>query len=233
MMPPNIEKLKQDVRLATRNEIPILEVIDLLIPRALNALDECKTMDEVNEIRAQIDSVQTYIKRRLPGEVKDRKKRLINSNRASTAYLKASRIAGAMWRTTDHLQGRPPKKGDLSHALSAEESGFLDRFDARKCVKASLVEDQDFEIYIKECNENLRQVTLSGLAGIYDLLNPKEDEVKDPPNTKSLFIRLSETCEKIIEWREETEGDVYDLMTTAWECLSDAAEILKDTENEQ
>jgi hypothetical protein len=42
-----------------------------------------------------------------------------------------------------------------------------------------------------------------------------------------LHKRLSDTAEKILEWREEVGGDIYELMTTAWEALCDAAEIAK------
>jgi len=52
-------------------------------------------------------------------------------------------------------------------------------------------------------------------------------KVIDKPK-KPLSKRLSDTASKVYEWMDETEGDARELLVTAWEALSDAAEVLRD-----
>lgn len=223
-MPNDLNELKKSADLAQKNKLDIPKAIDIIIPQAMKALDQIETIEEANEVRSRLQTIHTYIKRKLPG---DRVHKLKKNNEWAKAYLTASRIAGAMWKDAEKFDGRPPEKREINHALkfTAQELGFADRFDARKCEKISLVNDQDFELYIKECNENGRQATLSGLVGIYDLINPKED---NEPATVSLYKRLSGTIKNLIKWKEEAEGDTKELIGTAIEVLSDAAEIEKD-----
>jgi len=56
----------------------------------------------------------------------------------------------------------------------------------------------------------------------------KEDRGGKAPPTAPLYKRLSDTASKVYEWMDETEGDARELLVTAWEALSDAAEMLKD-----
>jgi hypothetical protein len=226
-----IDKLKLDVTAISRGMVPIREIIDLIVPRIEAALDKCTTVDEANEVRAQAEAVTGYLSRRLPQEIDDRKKRLTSANKMNTAYLECCRKAGALWNASERLDGRPTEKREKSTAFisTAEQAGFRDRHDARDCEKASLIHDEDFRMYLEECKKNLKQATLGGLVKVYDLLNPVVDDDGNPVsfNTRPLHKRLSDTAEKILEWREEVGGDIYELMTTAWEALCDAAEIAK------
>jgi len=52
---------------------------------------------------------------------------------------------------------------------------------------------------------------------------------KDPPKS-ALYKRLETEANRLVEWMDEAEGDVKELMTTAIESLQDAAEIEKDNE---
>jgi hypothetical protein len=222
-----IDKLKLDVTAISRGMVPIGEIIDLIVPRIESTLDKCTTVDEANEVRAQAEAVTGYLSRRLPQEIDDRKKRLASANKMNTVFLECCRKAGALWSVSERLDGRPTEKREKSTAFisTAEQAGFRDRHDARDCEKSAMIHDEDFRLYLEECKKNFRQATLGGLVKIYDLLNPKEGEEGE---TKPLHKRLSDTAEKILEWRDdEAEGDIYNLMTTAWEALCDAAEIAK------
>lgn len=221
-----IDKLKLDVTAISRGMVPIGEIIDIVVPSVMRALDSCESVDEANEIRAQAEAVTGYISRRLPQEMDDRKKRLASANKMNTVFLECCRKAGALWNASERLDGRPTEKREKNTAFicTAEQAGFRDRHDARDCEKSAMIHDEDFRMYLEECKKNFRQATLGGLVKIYDLLNPKEGEEGE---TKPLYKRLSDTAEKILKWREEAGGDIYDLMTTAWEALCNAAEIAK------
>ena len=232
-MTNELAKLKLDVVAISRGMVPIEEIIGIVVPSVMRALDSCGSVEEANEIRAQAEAVIGYISRRLPQEMDDRKKRLATANKMNAAFLECCRKAGALWNASERFDGRPPEKRELNTALmTAEKAGFRDRHDARDCEKASQIHDEDFRIYLDECKRNLKQATLGGLVKIHDLLNPKEKGETDSIETRPLHKRLSDIVEKLFEWREEAGGDIYDLMTTAWEALSDAAEIAKENQDE-
>lgn len=71
------------------------EIANGIFPRAMMALDQATTVEEINDIRHKILGLGEYLKRRLPSEIQDRIKRLRTANKGNRTYLEACRRAGA------------------------------------------------------------------------------------------------------------------------------------------
>jgi hypothetical protein len=164
-------------------EMPLNQVINSIYPLAQEALEQATTAKETNEVRRKIEAIVGYVNRRLPAEFKGRKKVLKRANKGNDLYLYACREAGAMWDVIEHHKGRPPAEEESVKELSlslptltAQQAGFVDRFDARRCQKASKVDEEDYRTYKTECDSNGRQYTLTGLVNVYDAFNQESSE---------------------------------------------------------
>ena len=245
-----IVQLQKDVNKeidASKFDVSI--ALNQLYPRALEVLDAANNVEEANEIRHLLEALVTYTNRHIPTLMKDRKKQLKSANKGNDAFIQACRKAGRVWLVTGKHRGRPPKPdnedqmkmeiseetkesvqtGTLLAPITVIEAGFTGNRDAQRCVKAAHIGDEDYRTYKKECDQNGRQYTLTGVEAVYNLLNPKivDGEVvsfKKRPLDKF----LEQEANKIGNRKDEAEGKVLQLMQTAVDSLMDAFEIVRD-----
>lgn len=214
-------------------------IADELVPKMESALEKATAIDEVNDVRARIASVVTYLQRRLPRDMKDRARVFKACNKSNRVYLESCMLAGRMWATTEKYNGRPPKDDQESlpgidksvtaeTLMTAVEAGFVDRMDARRCEKASLLNSQDVELYFSECDTNGRQYTLTGLASAFDLLNPKGGGEDVQFTTRSIRARLKGLADKCDALLPHLEGDAIALVEDAADKLRDAWELMAE-----
>ncbi|MGH9158172.1 MAG: hypothetical protein ACRD1K_20580 [Acidimicrobiales bacterium] len=216
--------------LAAVEKMPLEQVLSQVYPAALAALDGAIDAPKANEVRSRIEAVVGYVNRALPREVHDRQKRLSTANRGNRVYLEASRRAGQLWALLGRSPGRPRNVAGFT-VLSPEEAGFADRWDARRCVKAGQVDLEDVRTYLEECDRAGRQYTLTGLVGVYDLLNPS-GEADVEFSTRPLAKFLSDEAVKVERRMSEAQGEVKEFMKTAVESLRDAGRLASEQEPE-
>ncbi len=154
-----LTQLQKDVEHFTQGNTPVAVIADQLYPRAMQALELAKTTDDVNQVRHQIETVGRWIARRIPTEITDRANQLKKANKWNDLFLGACIKAGEAWDVAEKFSGRPPEKvkDDL---LTAQQTGFSSNRDARNCVKASKIHDEDYRTYKEECDKNGRQYTI-------------------------------------------------------------------------
>jgi len=156
------------------NQLTVTEIVDSLIPNMEAALSQATDAPEANEIRHRIGVVADYLKRHIPGEIKERKRRLRVANKANRVYLDACRKAGAYWDIAEKHAGRPPESVTNRTLLTAEQAGFASRKDAQRCVRAANVDDEDYRVWQEQCDLYQRQYTLHGLVQLFAMLNGDE-----------------------------------------------------------
>jgi len=105
-------------------------------------------------------------------------------------------------------------------------------------AEVAYLEPEQFEDPPRTTTESLQdyylEIAVENKFSIRQLRDKiKFDRGNKAPPLKPLYERLLSTAEKILEWRNETQDDVYDLMTTAWESLNAAAYIVRDIANEK
>lgn len=221
------------------DKIPADELADVIIPNMVDAIEQAESIEEVNEIRVQIETVSTYVNRRLQIEVNDKKAATKKANKFNKAYLEACRKAGGFWLAAEKYEGRPPedrqKASSFVRFLTAEEAGFPSRQDAHRCAKIAQLDEEDWRTYFQEKDNDGGQYTLGGLVHAYDLLNPKVDEEEGEIvkfTTRSIRKRFRSYAKGILEALPVLEGDIADLAQTALDSLMDIEEIYKASEDD-
>jgi hypothetical protein len=209
--------------------MPLEQVLSEVYPAALLALDKADGAAEANEVRARIEAVVTYVNRMIPMQVRSRAKQLKVANRGNRTYLEACRIVGHYWELIARPPGRPKTVHEFT-VLSPEEAGFADRWDARRCVKASLLHEEDLRTYFLECDKGGRQYTLSGLVSVFDLLNPGEGGEGVEFSTRPLAKFLSDTAVKIEKRAGDVAPEVQELMLAAASSLREAIPLVPEEE---
>ncbi len=245
-----IVQLQKDVDEALNPKDPkkkfdVSYVLNQIYPRALDAVEAANSVEEANQIRHSLEAIVTYTNRHIPTLMKDRKKRLKSANKGNNTFIQACRQAGRVWVITEKHRGRPPKEdpqmeleteesvqtGTLLQPITVIEAGFTGNRDAQRCVKAAKTSDEDYRTYKLECDKHGRQYTLTGLEHVYNLLNPKTIDGEEINFQKRPLVKfLEQEANKIGNRKEEAEGDVYNLMQTAQEALTDAFEVQRDSE---
>lgn len=221
-----IAQLEKDVQHFTQGNTPVAVIADQLYPRAMEALELAKTTDDVNEVRHQIETVGRWIARRIPTEITVRALQLKTANKWNNLFLGACIKAGETWDVAEKFSGRPSNKvSKKSHLLTSQEAGFSSNRDARNCVKASKIHDEDYRTYKEECDKNGRQYTIGGLVKVYDLLNPKTISTTVLP-----LKRLQKIENDLWELIDAVEGDVQKNVKEAHGLIADAIEVQMDLE---
>jgi len=64
-MNPEIEKLKRSVSRHTRMEIPLRDVVDMLIPKFINTIEGAKNYNQAKAILEIFNAFDTYLSKRL------------------------------------------------------------------------------------------------------------------------------------------------------------------------
>ena len=220
-----IAQLEKDVQHFTQGNTPVAVIADQLYPRAMEALELAKTTDDVNEVRHQIETVGRWITRRIPTEITVRALQLKTANKWNDLFLGACIKAGEAWDVAEKFGGRPPEKAlQDGHLLTAQQSGFSSNRDARNCVKASKIHDEDYRTYKEECDKNGRQYTIGGLVNVYDLLNPKGAD-----STSVLVMkRLEKIEELLLGLIDDVSGDVQKNVRMMHRLCMDAIEIERE-----
>jgi hypothetical protein len=215
-----LTQLQKDVEHFTQGNTPVAIIADQLYPRAMEALELAETTDDVNKVRHQIETVGKWIARRIPTEITDRARQLKKANKWNDLFISACVKAGEAWDVAEKFSGRPPEDSDL---LTAQQSGFSSNRDARNCVKASKIHEEDYRTYKEECDKNGRQYTIGGLVKVYDLLNPKDTSTNVPPLKR--LQKIEELSRGLID---DVEGDVNILVRQIHRFSMDAIEIQRE-----
>lgn len=129
------------------------------ISEAMKALSAAKTLDDVLQIRDQAEALRVYVKAASDS--------LEAANAAAEIKLRAERKAGEMLAGME----KNPGGGDQSTGNGVlpvprlEDLG-IDKMQSSRWQRASRVEPDDFEEYLRDCQKNGREVTQAGLLKI-------------------------------------------------------------------
>ena len=126
------------------------------ISEAMKALSAAKTLDDVLQIRDQAEALRVYIKAASDS--------LEAANAAAEIKLRAERKAGEMLAAME-LPGRGGGDAKSSDAMSLDSLADLgvDKKQSSRWQRASRVESEDFEAYLRDCQKQGREVTQAGL----------------------------------------------------------------------
>ena len=124
------------------------------ISEAMTALAAAKTLDDVLQIRDQAEALRVYIKAASDS--------LEAANAAAEIKLRAERKAGEM------LAGKVKRGGDRakSHDETLLSDLGLSRNQSSRWQLEARVAANDFEAYLRDCQEQHREVTQAGLLNI-------------------------------------------------------------------
>lgn len=183
-------------------------------PRLNIAIEKATTVEEANGLRGIADMARVYLRQALPAAFQYRIDCMKRMHPIEEAYVRASGKAGLLYKPESSLPGS-----------NFHNAGFMSSRDATTCIRiGELIEDGELETYFEDAMGNCRHITVGGAENAWRMLYKDIQETEKD----SLYDRLSSTAEKLYDWLEDAEGDVMNLMTTAWEALTDALEILKD-----
>lgn len=203
--------------LATINNQSPTELAYSIIPRISQAIELARSPEEANELRAKLDTVNTYIKRALPKFIQDRLGQFLVAFKGNKAYLEASAKSGALWHSAENKNpAHRPKSGAATPLLSAIDAGFSDRWDAQKCVKASQVDRQDRELYYDLCLQDSRMPTLAGLVNLW-----KVDHGGDPDGFQEALKRAIATVKYLLNTANDEQVQIVDNVVCALEDLKE------------
>lgn len=127
------------------------------ISEAMKALSAAKTLDDVLQIRDQAEALRVYVKAASDS--------LEAANAAAEIKLRAERKAGEMLAATTGGRGGDRKSTDTMSVDSLDSIGVSAKQSSR-WQRASRVDADDFEEYLRDCQKNGREVTQAGLLKI-------------------------------------------------------------------
>jgi N6-adenosine-specific RNA methylase IME4 len=172
--------LREEVDGAIQTAISPVELALVYYPRMEQAIELAETPEEINEIRSQIDTVNTYIKRALPKFLQERRKQFDITHQGEMLYIEASRKAGAMW---DAVEGKAKAGGDRqskhsngrNNGISVQDVGFNNPVDAMRCRRIGAeLDDEDVREYSEYTYENQIHATVNGMERIWRMLQDTE-----------------------------------------------------------
>ncbi len=174
----NALMLRDEVNGAIRQRIDPIELATRIYPRMEMALELAQTPQETNEIRAQIETVTTYIKRALPGVMKERHRQFEITHPAEMLYIRASAKAGQLWEACEDKakHGGDRRSNDFqeknySLEISVIDAGFKGSADATTCKRIGELDEEDIRTFEEETLKGMKQPTLYGLERVWKLLN--------------------------------------------------------------
>jgi hypothetical protein len=125
------------------------------ISEAMTALSAAKTLDDVLQIRDQAEALRVYIKAASDS--------LDAANAAAEIKLRAERKAGEMLAGMEKNPGTRNEPGGNSVLPPKLEDLGIDKMQSSRWQRASRVEPDDFEAYLRDCQKQGREVTQAGL----------------------------------------------------------------------
>ncbi len=153
------------------------------INQAKLALVSAKNLDDVLRIRDQAEALRTYIKAASDS--------LEAANSAAEIKLRAERRAGELLGWMDKCKPGPkPEIGDIVSPISLESIGVSKKQSSRWQKEASVQEDV-FEDYIRDCNDQGREVTQAGLLKLADPCHVSHNSVENEWYTPSKYIEAA------------------------------------------
>jgi len=151
-----------------------------MVAQAKLALDSAKNLDDILTIRNQAEAFRACI--RLA------KGSLEAANLAAEIKLRAERKAGEMLAAMEKSTGgRPTETGDTVSPVSLESIGVSKKQSSRWQKEAKVDEDV-FEEYIRECNDEQREVTQAGLLKLAEPSHVSHNSVENEWYTPSKYI---------------------------------------------
>lgn len=149
----------------------------LLLDAITEHIELSKTTEEANDLRTQLEVVNAFLKRKIPGAGMKRSDKYKIGYDMNKAYLRASVKAGELWDIVENKRspGRPSKTV-RNTTINILEAGFRDHHDVANCVKASRLHKEDQRTYFEECLNETKMPTLSGMVNTWNLLNPEDPE---------------------------------------------------------
>lgn len=156
------------------------------INQAKLALVSAKNLDDVLRIRDQAEALRTYIKAASDS--------LEAANSAAEIKLRAERRAGEMLAEDEKIRpGRPQKKGNTMLPFSLESVG-VSKIQSSRWQKEASVQEDVFEEYIRECNDEKREVTQAGLLKLAEPCHVSHNSVENEWYTPSKYIEAARTA---------------------------------------
>ena len=119
------------------------------------ALAVAKTLDQVLQIRDQAEALRVYVKAASDS--------LEAANAAAEIKLRAERKAGEMLAVMDKNPGSRNDAGGNTPLPPKLEDLGIDKMQSSRWQRASRVEPDDFEAYLRDCQKQGREVTQAGL----------------------------------------------------------------------
>lgn len=163
--------VREEVDTAIQQGINPIEMAAVFYPRMKRAIELANTPEEANEVRGQIDTINTYIKSALPKYVKKRVDQFKTTHEGDALYVKASGKAGALWAPLDkNPVGNYSNSGNSPNSPSVTDVGFKGSRDATTCVRIGDLHEEDLRTYIDECKPELKQPTLNGAERVWMML---------------------------------------------------------------
>jgi len=168
--------LSQEIETGISQKVDPVELAKNIYPRIERALQLAVTPQETNEIRAQLETVNTYIQRSIPKVIKDRTAQFYYTHEGDMLYLRASEKSGALWKVCEEKrpQGTNQSSENFQKTMSATDAGFKNPRDAISCERISELHEEDWRTYEQETKLDMRQATMNGLENIWRMLNKAE-----------------------------------------------------------
>lgn len=247
--------IREEIQTAITKEINPVELARVLYPRIERAIELANTPEEVNELRAQIETINTYIKRALPKFIKERQEQFKTTHEGDMLYVRASGKAGELWDACEdkRLHGGDRKSIQVANSpldkLSVTDAGFKGSRDATTCKRIGDLHDEDLRTYDEDTFQNMKQATLNGAERVWLMLfqadppQPIDGKYRiiyaDPPWTYGNMrfdgatmpddhypvMTIDELCELPI--KEAAENDAVLFLWVTSPILEDAFRVIK------
>jgi phage N-6-adenine-methyltransferase len=155
------------------------------INQASLALASAKNLDDVLRIRDQAEALRIYIKAASDS--------LQAANAAAEIKLRAERRAGELLAGMEKPLNQHDKVAGNSVLPATLESVGVSKMQSSRWQKEAKVDEDVFEGYIRECNDEQREVTQAGLLKLAEPCHVSHNSVENEWYTPSKFIEAART----------------------------------------
>jgi len=155
------------------------------INQASLALASAKNLDDVLRIRDQAEALRIYIKAASDS--------LQAANAAAEIKLRAERRAGELLAGMEKPLNQHDKVAGNSVLPATLESVGVSKMQSSRWQKEAKVDEDVFEGYIRECNDEQREVTQAGLLKLADPCHVSHNSVENEWYTPSKYIEAART----------------------------------------
>ena len=155
------------------------------ISQAKLALVSAKNLDDVLRIRDQAEALRIYIKAASDS--------LEAANSAAEIKLRAERRAGELLAAMDKPVNQHGKSAPDTMSGAPLESFGVSYKQSSRWQKEAKVDEDTFEEYIRECNDEQREVTQAGLLKLADPCHVSHNSVENEWYTPSKYIEAART----------------------------------------